>query len=337
MRTSRAVIFSASALALMVSGQSVRAQFFKDPSLESLLIEKNFTQLERIANARLASNPDDVQAILATGVIALRGGNSAQDVQKRKASIARAQACQLKQPSVAVCHYLVGSVLGVQAMSEGMIKAATSASKIKEALSRAVALDGQWYPARSALVTFYMVAPGIAGGSESKARELARAAPNVQQAQALEGFVLLSSEKYEAALQTLGAIGPTIDLNLNDEIANWYFGAGMSLVSEGKFELARPAFESLVRNRPQDPNGVWGLARIDAQTGNHAQAIKQFNSIIGMSGAEFLPVDYRLGISLQALGQKELAKAALSKFLEANQFGKKALDDAKSRLEKLDK
>jgi hypothetical protein len=42
-----------------------------------------------------------------------------------------------------------------------------------------------------------------------------------------------------------------------------------------------------------------------------------------------------LGISYQALGQKELAKAAFTKFITAAKGSKKNLDDARARLEVL--
>jgi tetratricopeptide (TPR) repeat protein len=311
-----------------------QAQFFKDPTLEVLSKAKNYAELERVAAARIATNPLDTQAILASAVVALRGGNKPEDLQRRKTSIANAELCISKQPDSAICHYALGSVLGVQAMNEGMIKMAGSVGKIKESLSQAVVLDGTWFPARSALISFYMMAPGVVGGSKTKAQEVARSAPP-DQAKALEAFVLISDEKNEAALQMLNAIKPSNDSHVNEEVASWTFGAAIGLVNNGKAELARSTFERLARERPTEPNGLWGLARVNAEAGQHTQAIQMFNNLASLKGTEQYPIDYRLGISYQALGQKEQAKAAFTKFVAAAKGSKKSLDDASARLEAL--
>ena len=70
-------------------------------------------------------------------------------------------------------------------------------------------------------------------------------------------------------------------------------------------------------------------------SGAHAEAIKLYSAVAGMPGSEQMPVDYRLGVSLQALGQKDAAKAALTKFVSNGKGSKKSLEDAKQRLEKL--
>lgn len=327
------------ALALLLAvaqfSPAVHAQFFKDPSLESLLTGRNYAELEKVANTRISNKPDDHQAILALAVIALRGANRPEDVVKRKASIAQSEACLARQPDVGVCHYALGSVLGVQALSEGMLKMAGSVGKIKDSLTQAVALESQWYPARSALVSFYLMAPGIVGGSKSKAREVAKAAHTQEQSRALEAAILLNENQDEAALQMLNAVKPSEDRYFNDEITNLTFGAALGLLNAGKTQASRPIFEKMILDRPLEPNGWWGMARVNAETGNHAEAVKLFTSLASLKGAEAFPMNYRLGISLQALGQTELAKAALTKYVNAGKGTEKSIKDAKARLESL--
>jgi hypothetical protein len=74
---------------------------------------------------------------------------------------------------------------------------------------------------------------------------------------------------------------------------------------------------------------------VQAEAGAHAEAIKLYGRLATLSGIERFPLDYRVGISLQALGQKESARAAFSRFIAADKGSKKALEDAKVRLEKL--
>jgi tetratricopeptide (TPR) repeat protein len=314
---------------------AAQAQFFKDQGLEALLTNRNYAELEKVSLARISNKPDDSQAVLALAVIALRGANRPEDNQKRRASIEQSEACLARQPGAGVCHYTLGSVLGIQAMNEGLLKMAGSVGKIKDALTQAVALENQWYPARSALVSFYLMAPGFAGGSKSKARDIAKSAPLPEHSRALEASILLADDQDEAALQILNGIKTTDDRYLNDEIANSTFGAAIGLLNKGKVQASRPIFEKLVRDRPLEPNGWWGMARVNAEAGNHAEAVKIFNSLASLNGADALPVNYRLGISLQALGQLDLAKAAFSKFIVTAKGSKKSLEDAKVRLDSI--
>jgi tetratricopeptide (TPR) repeat protein len=327
---------AAAACALALPG-TAQAQFFKDAALEQMYTSSRFAELEKTAAARVAAKAEDTQAVLALALTAMRGGGPtpAADATRRKTSINHAEACLQKQPEAAVCHYALGTVLGVQAMTEGMLKAAGSVGRVKDALSQAVALDGQWYPARSALTEFYLLAPGMMGGSNSKAKELARTAPQPEQVRALEARLLLDAEKFEPALQALAQVKTNNDRALADDVAGWIYAAGMGLVNNGQADRARAAFERLYRDRPDDANAIWGMARVQAEAGAHAEAVKLFGAVVGLPGSEFMPVDYRLGVSLQALGQKDAARAALNKYVNAAKGSKKSLEDAKQRLEKL--
>jgi thioredoxin-like negative regulator of GroEL len=55
-------------------------------------------------------------------------------------------------------------------------------------------------------VEFYAIAPGLMGGSTSKAGELAKGAPQPEQAGALQARVLMLEQKFEPALQALTAL-----------------------------------------------------------------------------------------------------------------------------------
>ena len=140
---------------------SAQAQTFKDPALEALLSADRFDELQRVSAARVATQPDDAQAVLGLALAALERDDAA----ARLAAIRRAEACIDKQPKAAPCHYALGATLGVQALSEGMMKMARSLGSVKEALTQAHTLEPDWYAARSALIEFHLLAPGMMGGS----------------------------------------------------------------------------------------------------------------------------------------------------------------------------
>ncbi|HEY6137434.1 MAG TPA: tetratricopeptide repeat protein [Thermoanaerobaculia bacterium] len=76
-------------------------------------------------------------------------------------------------PKSAEAHYLLASVYGQQAMTANLFSQMSLASKTKDQFEQAVQLDPNHLDARMGLLQFYMMAPGIAGGSESKAMEQA--------------------------------------------------------------------------------------------------------------------------------------------------------------------
>jgi tetratricopeptide (TPR) repeat protein len=334
MRPKHFVSAFAGLLTLMLCG-AAQAQFFKDPAFEALLVANRFSELEKAASARLATKPDDPQAVLAQAVLALRGGNGAPETARRKAAMVQADNCVQRQPQAAVCHYALGVVTGVQAMNEGMIKAAGSVGRVKEALTQAVTLEGAWFQARSALVEFHLTVPGVMGGSSAKAKELARSAATPEQVRALEARLLIHAEQYDAALQDLSLVRPGADQALADDVAGWIYAAGIALINQGHAERARAPLERLSQERPTDANAQWAMARVHAEAGAHAEALKGYARLPGMEGSERMPIDYRTGISLQALGQREAARSAFSRFVTAGKGSKKALEDAKARLEQL--
>lgn len=334
-RISRSTALAALAAVSLAFASSAQAQFFKDPELEAIHVGQRFSELEKTGTARVAARADDAQAVLALAIVAMRGGPGVDDATRRKSSIGHSEACLQRQPDAAACHYALGIVLGVQAISEGMLKAAASAGRVKDSLTQAMLLDARWYPARSALIEFYLVAPAMLGGSTSKARELARAAPSAEQVRALEARLPIDDDKFEAALQALAQVRPGSDTALAEDVAGWIYAAGIGLINAGQAERSGAAFERVVRERPDDPSGLWGLARVNAESGAHAEAVKLFGRVSALSGSERFPVDYRSGISLQALGQKELARAAFGRFIKAGKGSGKALDDARARLSTL--
>jgi hypothetical protein len=312
---------------LLTIAGTASAQVFKDSALQALLDGERHAELDRLALQRVTAQADDAQAVLALALGALRQN----DGPRREAAIQRAEACLQKAPQAAPCHYAFGSVLGVHAMSQGMLKIAASVGKVKDALLQAMTLEPQWYPARSAVVEFYLAAPGFAGGSVAKAQEAARAAAKPEQQQALEARIALHEERFEAVVKALQPL-QSADSALADDVAQWTAIAGFGLLKAGKPDAARPVFERLLQQRPDQAIGPYGLARIATDTNAPADAVKLLQQAAKLKGAENLPIDYRLGMALQAQGQNDAAKAAYERFIKTGRGQKSSLEDAKKRL-----
>jgi tetratricopeptide (TPR) repeat protein len=307
------------------------AQTFNDPALEALYMADKTAELQRVSAQRVAAQADDAQAVLGLALAALQRNDAA----ARQDAITRAEACVARQPRAAACHYAHGVALGLQAMSEGMLKMARSAGTVRDALAAAHEIEPAWYPARSALVEFYAMAPGFMGGSNSKASDLARAAPRPEQASALQARIWMLEQKFEPALQALVALPAGLEPALAMDVLAWAVQSSLGMVSKGQAALAQPALERLQRQRPEQAGPTYGLARAKAEQGAHEDAIKLYEQAAGLKGATEWPISYRIGIAQQQLGRNDAAKVSLQRFVSAGKGQKASLEDARKRLEKL--
>jgi tetratricopeptide (TPR) repeat protein len=315
----------------LVTALGAQAQTFKDPALEALYIADKSDELQRVSAARVGAQADDAQAVLGVALAALERD----DAPARLAAIKRAEACIDKQPKAAPCHYALGATMGVQAMSEGMFKMARSLGTVKDALNQAHALEPDWYPARSALIEFNLVAPGMMGGSASKAAELARSAPKPGQAKALEARVALQDKQFELALQGLQSLPAGTEAAVLNDARGWAVQAGMGLVNSGQAAKAQPYLERLTREQADTAGPFYGLARARGEQGAHEDALKLYEQAQKLKGAGLWPLQYRIGMSQQQLGRKDEAKASFKKYVSLGKGPASLLSDAKKRLEEL--
>jgi len=324
-------LFTALCLAAAATAPLAQAQMFKDGALEALFAAERWPDLDRLAAQRLAADPADAQAVLAAGLGALRFN----DATRRQAAIDQADACLKREPKAAPCHYTLGSVLGVQAMNEGMVAVLRNVGRVRAALQEATTLEPAWYAARGAMVDFYLLAPGVAGGSSAKALELARAAPNPDHARALEARVALDAKDGARALQLLAQVRPGSEVQSESDRRQWAATAAFMLLAAGQPEPARQHFERWTREQPGDAMGPYGLGRVASEAGAHAEALKRFDAARALKGADALPIDYRAGIAQQALGQADAARTSFGRFIAAGKGQKGPLEDAKKRLAQL--
>lgn len=329
---------------LLVAAAPATAQMFQDPALDALYAAQRHEALAQAGRLRLAAQPGDAQGALALALVALRQGDAA----PRQAALSAAEACLASTPQAAPCLYALGTVAGVQAASEGMLKMIGVAGRVRNSLQAAFAAEPAWFPARAALFQFYMVAPGVAGGSAAKARELARETPQVAQRTVLEALLAVADKQHEAALTQLAAAGlpggPSagvvmpaagVDTAVQREALSAWQAAVFGLINGGQAERARPWAERAVRERPADAVPAFALARVHAEGGAHAQALQLYAQAAQREGAAELPIEYRRGLSLQALGRNDEARAALRTFFDAGRGSRANRDDARQRLEAL--
>ncbi len=317
---------------LALTPLAATAQTLADPALEALYQADRTAELQRTAQQRLATQPDDTQAVLALALAAMERNDAA----ARRDALDKARGCAERLPKAQACHYAHGVLLGVQAMSEGMFAAARSAGTVREALATAHTLDPAWYPGRSALLEFYALAPGMMGGSTAKAAELAAAAPRPEQQAALQARLLLSERsKFAEVLPRLLALLPVAEPALRADVLQWGSQAALGLVNDGQAAKAQAWFERVVRDYPDESVGQFGLARVKGELGDWAAVPPLLERARSLRGARQWPIDYRLGLAQLQLGQRDAARASLQRFVDGGRGQKASMEDAKKRLAEL--
>ena len=241
-----------------------------------------------------------------------------------------------KRPQ-APCAYALGRVYGQQAMTASVFKMPGLATKTKEQFVRAVELDPTLFEARSGLAQFYLMAPGFAGGSTAKAKELAAEAQARQpeQAKLLRALLAMNDKDWAGAERELASVKAGDDHTLARELRGNWSRLGFELMEQKNFPKARAVFEALQRDYPAQAAGPYGLGRVLTEQGQPDEAIKAFERARALEGAERLPIDHRLGQALIAKGDKAAAKAALERFVQNKRANPRNVEDARKLLASL--
>ena len=196
-------------------------------------------------------------------MIGLRGDGAG---AKRDAALVKLQACVKATPQIAACHYGVGVVTGVQVMTQGMMKAAFGIGQVRDEFAKALEIDPQFFSARNGLVQFYLMVPGIAGGSVSKARDVAQAAVARQPeyAKLLNAAILQYDDKPADAERVLAGVQVGTDASLAEELRGQWIALGFGYLEAKQPARARAVFERVVKDKPDLVEGRYGLgARVE--------------------------------------------------------------------------
>jgi tetratricopeptide (TPR) repeat protein len=318
------------ALALLAGG--AHADLLKDLQWQAWLDAGRTAELSRAAQARAKAQPDDDQAAVALALAAAEDN----DASRLEASLAALQACAEKRPQ-AICSYAIGRVYGQQAMTASVFKMPGLAAKTKEQFVKAVELDPQLFEARIALAQFYLIAPGFAGGSLAKARELAGEvqARQPEQAKLIRFLVAAQDKDWTGAEKELASIKAGEDRALQRELRNGWMRLGAEFIEQKSHARAKGVFEAVQRDHPQHAAGPYGLARVALETQQPDEALRQLERCRALDGGDRYPLDHRVGQALIAKGDKAGAKVALERFVQNKRANPRNVEDAKKRLAEL--
>lgn len=320
------------AVALLLAGLNNVLAASTQAEFDALLKDKKYTEAYTLAQSRIKIDPTDGMAVMALSNAVLSGKISDSD-NAREGAIKTAEACMAANPKSFECTRAAAQLYGVMAMSGGMIAGMKYAPKIKEFMLKAVELDPKSFEARRDLNQFYIAAPGIAGGSISKARANAESYKqhNADLSKLLLVDVHLYEKKYPQAQKLIAEVNATDD-KTKRLINNANIGLGFAYLSNGKIPESITLFQKLVTAQPDSAQAHFGLGRAQLASKQLDEAIASLERTLVLDSTQ--PAHYRLGIAYQEKGNKAKAIEALNKFLTYQSKGK-APDDANERLKVL--
>ena len=232
---------------------------------------------------------------------------------------------------IARYHLLRGQILGQKAMNANVISQGLLAPKIKNAFLRASELDPGNIEARQALYNYYVMAPGIMGGSDEKAFEQASA---VVKLNPFRGYMMLANfynrvkkDSVEAERQIKKAIAAEPDRG------NGYKQLGYLYMNRKRFADAYQQMQKYIELEPKNPDSYDSYADVLKEELKYDQAIEKY--------LYALSVDKNYGASIFSLaecyelkGQKQRAKETLQWFLSVEPQGRRA-DAAQKKIKEL--
>ena len=224
-------------------------------------------------------------------------------------------------------HQGLGEALGSKAGEVGVLKQMRMAGRIHDAFERAVELDEDNVEARFGLITFYLNAPGIAGGSESKALEQAEAIRERNPAGGHRALAMVyvqqeEHDKAEAAYRAALAAEPLE--------RDTYLGLGIYLTERERYAEAMEIYDAWLENHPEDMGVNYQVGRTASISG---QFLDRGRTAMEAYATEYKPrpgdpslawANYRLGLIVQQMGEPDAARAALEKALDLDPKHKQA-------------
>jgi len=317
----------------LLAWQGAQALVFTDGPWQGLLDAGRSDEMERQAQARLREQPQDLQASAAFALSQM----TLADRKRVDAAARLMQDCVDQHPDEAICHYALASVMTMQARNGGAMKIISLAGPIRKHLQRALELKPDFIEARSSLHQYYLLVPAFAGGGVGKARELEEQvrASQPEFAKLMRARVAGSEKNWALAEKELLSVRIAADPSLLNEWRLVWGVLGKEWLDQRQYAKAIAGFERMLKEQPRQALAAYGLARIYFAQEQYDEAIRQYERAKEMDGAEDFPLDHRLGIALQAKGDKAQARAAFERYLQNRRASPSNAEDCRRRLKEI--
>lgn len=221
---------------------------------------------------------------------------------------------------VAKYHLLRGQILGQQAMDANIISQGFLAPKIKNAFLRASELEPSNIEARISLYNYYIMAPGIMGGSDEKAVAQIDA---VEKVDAHRGHLLRANyfsrkkDSVSAEREIKKAISASPDKG------SGYKQLGYFYLNQQRFSDAAVQMEKYIALEPKNPDAYDSAADVLRAERRYDRAIEKYLQALSVQ-EDFSPSIFSLADCYEQQGMKQKAKETYQRFLAVEQNTRRA-------------
>ncbi|HJU66678.1 MAG TPA: tetratricopeptide repeat protein [Gemmatimonadaceae bacterium] len=262
-----------------------------------------YADARRELDAAVRAHPDDARIHHYLGRIAIHE-------TRFQDAIHHLQRAVELEPSVAEHQVLLGRAYGQLAVRSGLTKKFGLAKRARAALERAVELDPASIEARSGLIQFHLLAPGLVGGSSSKARAHAAeiAKQNPFRGALARAWIAEDRNDYDqAAREYRDAISRAPD----SLIAYW--GLAQLWQRGQRFDSSFALMDGVIQRNPSAMPAYYYYGRAASLSGQHLpEAVAALERYISHEPQEGEPprssAHYRLGLVYERMGERDKAK-----------------------------
>lgn len=279
--------------------------------------------LALLALPALAAEPADPAIDQAKALIAAGQGGKAVEIMEKAVAA---------KPNDAKRYFWLGTAYGVSGREASMFKAISIAGKARESFEKAVALDPNFLDARFALLEFHLMAPGVMGGDEDKAREHAAEIKKRDASAGHRAFALIAVSKKDlktARAEYAAAVRETPDAT---KPRYWY---GVFLMMNDKnYAASGEQFDAALRIDPNYMPAYFQIGHLAALSGvNLARGEETLKKYIATNvESENLSIyraHYWLGLIYEKQGKKAEARAQFKESLRLRSENKDAQEALK--------
>jgi tetratricopeptide (TPR) repeat protein len=185
-------------------------------------------------------------------------------------------------PDSAEYHFSLGNLYGIQAQNANIFSKFSYAGKVKEEFEKASKLNPRSIRYHTALMSYYLQAPGIAGGSDEKAREQAA---EIGKIDPYEG--LLATAEVEAAAENPENAEQAYRRAIEMRPDGWraYHRLGYFYMREKQWDNAIAQFRKYVEVAPRDANSHDSLGEALLARGSTDEALASYLKALSLDAS----------------------------------------------------
>ncbi|MCK9407703.1 MAG: tetratricopeptide repeat protein [Bacteroidetes bacterium] len=289
-----------------------------------LINDRKFAEAELFFKTAMKNNTQDaeVKYYLAVALFQLQKFEDAEDIIDDAIDI---------DENIAKYHLLRGQILGLQAMNANVLSQGLLAPRIKNAFLKASELDPRNIEARQALYNYYVMAPGIMGGSDEKAFEQAHA---VLKLNPFRGHMMLANFYNRVKKDTLEAeqqIKKAITFEPGRGLG--YKQLGYMYLNRRKFRDACEQMQRYITAEPKNPDSYDSYGDVLKAEQKYDQAIEKYRYALFVDKT-FSASIFSLAECYEFRGEKQKAKETFEWYLTVEPNGRRS-DAAQKKIKEL--